>query len=268
MSGMRGQVIVLPGVKAPDAPGAVKLQLSSADVVASSMASLHRVMSPKSLVSLTNGGVAGYCRVSGEALIQKGSVPSVLRLVKVGSKPALGLSYNLGLAGLAFQPGSASKSYTQVAVVSVADPTDRVNFLFTFTDDTAISSTLRYDITTASPSQKVFVCYGSSNNPPHAEVARPAGTWAVVIVDYDDESRKVSIAVNQVDSFVENLKSVNHPVVDTSYFEVGYHASANGLRDAKVGDVYIFNESLRLNVAGMAQLGQLVAALKAEYGIA
>ena len=109
--------------------------------------------------------------------------------------------------------------------------------------------------------------YGSSNSPAHAEADRPAGTWAVVVVDYDDVSRKVSIAVNQADTFAEQVKSVNHPVEASSYFEVGYHGSVNGLRASKVGDVYIFNQSLRTSPTGQAKLSQLVAALKAEYSI-
>jgi hypothetical protein len=264
---MRGQLIVLPGVKAPETAGAVRLNVSSADRIVAGMPFIHRAMSPKSLTALPGGGVSGYCRVTGEPLIQKGAVPSVLQLESIGGKPALSLSNTLGLAALAFQPGSAVKSYTQVIVVSVTDPTDRVNFLFSYTDDTPIATVLRYDITTASPDVKKLCAYGSNNNPPHAEVARPAGTWAVVVVDYDDVTRKVSTAVNQAAAFIETVKSVNHPVVASSYFEVGYHGSANGLRAAKVGDLFIFNQSLRNSATGLAQLGHLVAALKTEYGI-
>lgn len=264
---MRGQLIVLPGVSAPAAPGAVKLNISAADRVAATMPYMHRAMSPKSLMALPGGGVSGFCRVTGESLIQKGAVPSALRLTTVDSKPALALNNVLGLGALAFQPGSASKSYTQVILVSVADPTFRVNFLFSYTDETPIASVLRYDITTASPEANRLVAYGSSNNPPHAETIRPAGNWAVVVVDYDDTTRKVSLAVNQVGEFTETVKPVNHPVVDTSYFEIGYHGSVNGLRDAKVGDLYVFNQSLRNSPASMVKLSQLVAALKAEYGI-
>lgn len=265
---MRGQLIVLPGVSAPAAPGAVKLNISAADRVAATMPYMHRAMSPKSLVALPGGGVSGFCRVTGEALIQKGAVPSVLKLDTVGGKPALALSNTAaGLGALAFQPGSGSKSYTQVAVVSVSDPTDRVNFLFSYTGETPIATVLRYDITVGSPTTKKLIAYGSSNNPAHAEIDRPAGTWAVVVVDYDDVTRKVSIAVNQAETFVEQIKSVNHPVVAESYFEVGYHGSVNGLRAAKVGDVYIFNQSLRTSPTGLAKLSQLVAALKTEYVI-
>lgn len=263
---IRGQQIVLP-IQAPNAPGAVKLNISPADRIVTGMSFIHRAMQPKSLTALSGGGVSGYCRASGEPLIQKGADPSVLKLEIVGGKPALAFSNYFGVGSLAFQPGSASKSYTQVIVVSVSDPTDRVNFLFSYTDETPIASVLRYDITSDSPDAKKFIAYGSSNNPAHAAADRPAGTWAVVVVDYDDVTRKVSIAVNQVDTFAEQIKSVNHPVEAESYFEVGYHGSSNGLRDAKVGDLYVFNQSLRNSPASMAKLSQLVAALKTEYGI-
>lgn len=265
---IRGQHIALP-IQAPNAPGMVKLNISPADRIVAGMANLHRAMQPKSLVALPGGGVAGNCRVTGEPFIQKGAVPSVLKLDTVGGKPALALSNTAaGLGALAFQPGSGSKSYTQVAVISVSDPTDRVNFLFSYTGETPIATVLRYDITAGSPTTKKLIAYGSNNNPAHAEIDRPAGTWAVVVVDYDDVTRKVSIAVNQAVTFVEQIKSVNHPVVAESYFEVGYHGSVNGLRAAKVGDVYIFNQSLRTSATGLAKLSQLVAALKTEYAIA
>ena len=142
---IRGQQIVLP-IQAPNAPGAVKLNISPADRIVTGMSFIHRAMQPKSLTALSGGGVSGYCRASGEPLIQKGADPSVLKLEIVGGKPALAFSNYFGVGSLAFQPGSASKSYTQVIVVNVSDPTDRVNFLFSYTDETPIASVLRYDI--------------------------------------------------------------------------------------------------------------------------
>ena len=265
---LRGQLIVLSGVQSPAAPGAVKLNVSPADRIASTMPYIHRAMAPKSLVALAGGGVAGNCRVTGEVLLQKGASPSALQLTLIEGKPALGFSTANVLCALAFQPGSATASYTLVMLVAIAEPTGRLNFMVTYTDETPISTVLRYDITSASPEVNRLVAYGSSNSPPHAETPRPAGAWAVVVVDYDDATRKVSIAANQVDSFVENTKTVNHPVTENSYFEIGYHGSGNSLRSAKVGDTYLFNQSLRSSPTAMAKLAQMVAALKAEYGIA
>lgn len=265
---LRGQLIVLPGVQAPAAPGAVKLNVSAADRIASSMPYIHRAMAPKSLVALPEGGVSGNCRVTGEKLLQKGSSPSVLRLSTVGGKPALGFSADNSLGALAFQPGSLPASYTVVMLISITEPTDRLNFMMAYTGDAAIATVLRYDITTASPEVKRLVAYGSTNSPPHAEATRPAGTWAVAIVDYDDTTKKVSIAVNQVESFAENTKTTGSAAGAESYLEIGYHGSGNSLRTAKVGDTFVFNRSLRTSPTNLALLAQLVAALKTEYGIA
>ncbi|MCE5976632.1 hypothetical protein [Pseudomonas sp. JR33AA] len=265
---LRGQLIVLPGIQAPAAPGAVKLNVSAADRIASSMPYIHRAMAPKSLVALPEGGVSGYCRVTGEKLLQKGSSPSVLRLSIVGGKPALGFSADDSLGSLAFQPGSMPTSYTVVMLVSITEPTNRLNFMMGYTGETAIATVLRYDTTTASPEVKRLIAYGSTNSAPYAETPRPAGTWAIVVVDYDDATKKVSIAVNQVDTFVENTKSTASAAAADSYLEIGYHGSGNSLRLAKVGDTFVFNRSLRTSPTNLAQLAQLVAALKTEYGIA
>lgn len=265
---LRGQLVILPGVQAPAAPGAVKLNVSAADRIASTMPYIHRAMAPKSLIALAEGGVSGNCRVTGEKLVQKGASPSPLRLSTVGGKPALGFVADNSLGGLAFQPGSATASYTAVMVIAITEPTERLNFMMTYTGEAATSTVLRYDITTASPEVKRLVAYGSNNNPPHAEAVRPPGIWAVAVVDYDDTTKKVSIAVNQVDTFAENTKTVGHAVAADSFFEVGYHGSGNSLRSAKVGDVYLFNQSLRTSPTGLAKLAQMVAALKAEYAIA
>lgn len=267
---IRGQHIVLEDVDAPVAPGAVQLLVSPADRIVSTMPHIWRVMAPKSLTPLATGGVEGYCRVTGQRLILKGTEPFTLRVEKLAGKPVLSQANTLYPASLAFQPGSATKSYTLVIVVSITDPTDRLNFMMTYSggeNDQPISSLLRYDITDTSQGVKKLIAYGSNNNPAHASVFRPEGTFAVVVVDYNDDTRTVSIAVNQADSFIEQVKSVNHPVTSDSYFEVGYHGSVNSLRAAKVGDVYLFNESLRTSPAAMVKLKEVVAALKTEYGI-
>jgi hypothetical protein len=267
---IRGQHIVLEDVDAPVAPGAVQLLVSPADRIVSTMPYIWRVMAPKSLTQLATGGVEGYCRVTGQRLIQKGAEPFTLRVEKFAGKPVLSQANTLYQAALTFQPGSATKSYTLVMVVSIADPTDRLNFMMSYSggqNDVPIATVLRYDITTDSPEAKKLVAYGSSNSPAHASVFRPQGNFAVVVVDYNDDTRTVSIAVNQVDAFIEQVKSVNHPVTSDSYFEVGYHGSVNSLRAAKVGDVYLFNESLRTSPAAMVKLKEVVAALKTEYGI-
>jgi hypothetical protein len=265
---LRGQLIVLSGVQAAAAPGAVKLKISAADRIASTMPYIHRVMSPKSLVSLPEGGVSGYCRVTGEKLLQKGASPSVLRVTTVAGKPALGFSADDSLGALAFQPGSLPNSYTVVMLVSIAEPTGRLNFMMGYTGDTPISTVLRYDTTNASPDVKRLLAYGSTNSAPLAETARPAGAWAVAIIDYDDVTKKVSIATNQVDAFAEATKAIASAATDESYLEIGYHGSGNGLRTSKVGDTYVFSQSMRNSPTGLAQLKQLVAALKTEYGIA
>lgn len=265
---MRGQLVVLD-IIAPAAPGSVKLLISPAELVASDMAGFTHSMSPKSAEAVPGGGVNAYCRVSGMKLVQKGVDKFALKLATVKGKPALTLSNYNGVSSLAFPEGSASKSYTVVMMVHIPDPaTYRLNFMTAFTDETAIATVLRYDITTASPTVNRLLAYGNAVNPPQAEIEHSVAGWAAVVVDYDDLTRKVSIAVNGVGNFSEMIKAQNSAVGDRSYFEVGYHASSNGLRLAGVGDVFIFNKSMRADPSGMEQLVRLVDALKAEYVVA
>lgn len=266
---MRGQLVVLD-IIAPAAPGSVKLLLSPAELVASSMAGLTHSMSPKSAEAVLGGGVNAWCRVSGKKLVQKGVNQTSLKLATVEGKPAVGLTSYIGAASLAFPEGSASsKSYSVVMAVHIPDPaTARLNFITAFTDETAIATVLRYDITTASPTENRLLAYGNNVNPPQAEIAHPVAGWAVVVVDYDDLSRKVSIAVNGIDDFAEMIKAGNSMAEENSYFELGYHASSNGLRFASVGDTFIFDKSLRADPNGMAELGRMVDELKAEYNVA
>ncbi|RUT30842.1 hypothetical protein WG29040_23165 [Pseudomonas sp. PAMC 29040] len=265
---MRGQLVVLD-IIAPAAPGSVKLLLSPAELVASGMAGFTHSMSPKSAEAVSGGGVSAYCRVSGKKLVQKGRDQFGLKLATVEGKPALGLTSYTGVSSLAFPEGSASKSYTVVMMVHIPDPaTARLNFMTAFTDETAIATVLRYDITTASPTVNRLLAYGNAVNPPQAEIAHSVAGWAAVVVDYDDLTRTVSIAVNGVGDFSEIIKAQNSLADEHSYLEVGYHSSSNGLRLASVGDVFIFNKSLRADPSGMVQLGHLVNELKAEYSVA
>lgn len=264
-----GQLIVLDGVKVPVVTGATKLDVSPADRIVAGMPQIHRVMSPKSLSSLAEGGVSGNCRVTGEAFVLKGTLPSPLRKEVYLGKPALGFAVDDMLSSMAFQPGSLTKSYTAVAVVAIPDVTNRVNILMGYTGESAIITGIRYDITVDSPVDKRLIAMGSGNNAPHAEFVKPVGAgWAVVIADYDDATRKVSIAVNQTVTFDQDIKTVGSTATAESYFTVGYHGSVHGLRTSKVGDMYIFDQSLRGDAKAMVELTKLVAALKTEYGIA
>lgn len=263
---MLGQMIILP-ITAPDAPGAVRLKISDADVIAASMPNLSRMMSPKNLTKLPGGGVSGNCQVSGQTFIQKG--PQNLMTVNlIGGKPALGFTKINSAGALAWQPGSASQSYTLVTLINQPDPAGRCDhFTMASGAGIALSTPLRYFPDGVGTANK-FISYGADINNPFSSVDRPSGDWAVLIVDYDDYSRTTRLAVNSLSSFSESTRSTASDVDSTSYVQIGYAGSSSSLRNSNVGDTYYFNDSLLRNTTvNLPKLQALVDALKIEYGI-
>ncbi|MFJ2449014.1 DUF2280 domain-containing protein [Pseudomonas sp. NPDC087626] len=90
--------------------------------------------------------------------------------------------------------------------------------------------------------------------------------WNVVVIDFNNETRVLSVSVNQVTTFTAVLKSTPAAFAPTSYLEVGYHPGA-ALLNSKLGDLYTFNDSLLKAELGRLQLADLVIALKAYYVI-
>lgn len=262
---MLGQMIILP-IIAPDAPGAVRLNISDADVIVASMPNLSRMMSPKNLVAASGGGVSGYCQVSGEPFIQKGSQTN-MTVRPVAGKPALGFA-NINAAGsLAWQPGSAAKSFTLVMLVNQPAAAGRCDYFTVATEgDIALSTPLRY-FPDGVGTTNMVISYGAGVSAPLSAVERPDGDWFVAIVDYDDFSRTTRLAVNQLDTFVESTRSTPNGANDTSYIQVGYAGSSSSLRNSNIGDVYYFDDSLLRSDVNLPKLTALVNALKIEYGI-
>ena len=91
--------------------------------------------------------------------------------------------------------------------------------------------------------------------------------WNVVVIDFNNETRLLSVSVNQVTTFAAVLKSTPAAFAPTSYLEVGYHPGA-ALLNSKLGDLYAFNDSLLKTELGRLQLADLVTALKVYYVIA
>lgn len=271
---MTGQVIILPGVVAAASLGAPRIDMNASDVVAARIASLKHVVSPRSLVTLPGGGVSGRCRATGLALVPKGTV-TALQLSDVAGKRALGLSA-ITSAGLGLPPGSRTASYTTVVAVTISQAD---------IDSTTLSASPRfiggYDAA-GTHNLTVLQYYGAAGNPPNiftangsgdssspfAKAARPNGTWVIAVVDFNNDTKTVSLSLNQADTFATLAKAEPHAPGATDYLEIGsHHVVASGLRTSRVGDLYTFSNSLLATDPGRQQLKDLVAALKTEYGI-
>jgi len=266
---MAGQFIKLNGVTAASTGGAPRITMSEADAAALRVPSLHHVVSASSLTA-SAAGVSGNCRKTGKALVPKG-VATALQLRTVAGHVGVGLAA-ASAAGLALPAGSATASYTAVATIqlSTADiaAASAVNALSTFTAANTLAATVLryYGAGSASPSDK-FVAYGSDSVLSGAPiVARPAGDWVVVALDFNDNTMTAAVSVNG-GAFVTSQRTGRHaPGVD-GQFEIGYHLSASSLRGTMVGELYLFNDSLLSSPLGKAQLEAVVAGLKSDYGI-
>lgn len=266
---MAGQLIVLPGVTAAASASAPRIDMNTPDTVAAKIVALKHIVSARSLVPLVGGGVSGRCRNTGAVLSVKGSQPVNMNLGLVAGKTGLG---GAGYSALALPPGSLTSSYTMVFAValSAADIAGNaiVNPLSGFAGNDAYSSVLaRYygkgDVTRANLMRSAPFAGGAV-----AGLAMPAGAWAIVVVDYDNNTRTASISVNQANSFSTSVMAASFAPDPSSYLTIGYPLDANGLRTSKVGDLYTFSDSVLRTEFGRLQIAELVAALKTEYSIA
>ncbi|WP_023389753.1 hypothetical protein [Pseudomonas putida] len=271
---MAGQVIVLPGVTAAASAGAPRINMNAADIAASKVVSLKHVVSARSLTAAPGGGVVGRCRNTGANLTPKGTGQALLGVTSLAGRSALGLTAS-GSAGLALPAGSLTNSFTYVTAVYLGATdiagSSAINFLAGFdAADAYITASLRYyGQAYASPVSRAdkFSSFSPQTSTPGADGAGAVAGWNVVTVDFNNDSRILSIAVNQAVTFAAVLKPTPAGYASSSYLEVGYHLG-NALLNSKFGDLYTFSDSLLKSDLGKAQLSDLVAALKAYYSIA
>lgn len=271
---MQGQRIVLNiDTQAPAA--APRIDMNSADDIAVKIRALKHAVSARQLTEVSGGGVSGRCRLTGLPLVPKGAGASSLQLTTVAGMRALGLS-TIVAASLGLPAGSQTASYTMVAAVAIgqADIDSASNSASPIlvggsnASDAVNLNVLQYFGAVGTP-PNIFTSRGSGTSSPFASVVRPAGSWVVVVVDYNNDTKVVSIAVNQAAKFATATKATSHVPGPSDYLEIGNHASpTNSLRASKVGDLYTFDSSMLATDLGKSQLVSLVAALKTEYAIA
>ncbi|WP_339545152.1 hypothetical protein [Pseudomonas sp. RA_35y_Pfl2_P32] len=266
---MAGQMIVLP-ITVAAAAGAPRIDMSIPDFIAGKVGSLKHVVSARSLTAAPGGGVAGRCRATGLPLIPRGASAATLALYEIAGKAALGIN-GPGSAGLGLPADSLTSSFTFVMAISLnsADAlgTYPINFLSGFdAAGTYISALTRaYGIAASLNANKIGANTGTLGT--FAFATPPSGNWGVLVVDYNNATRVLSVSVNQAATFVAVTMPASYAPPAGSYVEIGYHIDTSSIRNSKMGDLYTFSDSLLRTELGKAQLTDLVAALKAEYSI-
>lgn len=266
------QRIVL-NISTDASPSAKRIDMTAADGVAVKIASLKHVASPRTFVMKPGGGIEAKCRLTSKPMVTKGS-PTALQVEIVAGKPALAVNTaSAGLVGLAFPAGSLTESYTIIYMVNVGAEAqslpDASNLLSGF--DAAnvwLSNPLRYNGARATPADVFSSRGGDRASPKTPTVPRVAGDWNLIVVDWNNTTRNVSIGVNSSTAISSAIRSDGRIPASTDYLEIGYHLTASGLHGSKVGDVFTFSSSLLSTPLGVQQAAALVAALKTEYGIA
>lgn len=268
---MYGQMVVLDGVTAAAAAGAPRVNMNAADIVATKISTLKHAVGARSLSAAPAGGVTGRCRWTGAPLVSKGNAAVNLAVTEVAGRLGLGIN-GTGSAGLALPAGSLTSSFTLVAAVNL-NATDAagnypVNFLSGFdSSDVYISGLLRaYGAASSVFPSRIGSNTGISGTWSFAN--SPAAGWAIVVIDYNNATRTMSVSVNQAATFTVATMPANYAPAAGSYIEVGYHIDASSIRNSKLGDLYTFSDSLLKTDLGKSQLTELVAAMKTYYSIA
>ena len=267
---MAGQMIVLP-ITVAAAAGAPRVNMNAPDAIAGKVASLKHVVSARSFVAAPGGGVSGRCRATGLPLIPKGALAANLALYEIAGKAALGINGS-GSAGLGLPADSLTSSFTFVMAINLnsadAQGTSLINFLSGFdSTGTYISGLTRaYGTGSSLNGNKIGANTGTLGT--WAFAALPTSNWGVVVVDYNNATREMSISVNQAATFVATTMPVSYSPPAGSYLEIGYHIDASSIRKSQMGDLYTFNDSLLRTELGKTQLSNLVDALKVDYSIA
>jgi hypothetical protein len=119
---------------------------------------------------------------------------------------------------------------------------------------------LRYDgaTSTGTPIAGQLRASTSASNASAFPLPRPAGDWAVVITDYSNLTKTISIAVNQVSSFATDVMAAE---LAPAWFLPRNWLLDSRLRNFKVGDLYTLSDSLLRLDPGKIQLAELAAAL-------
>lgn len=268
---MYGQMVVLDGVTAAAAAGAPRVNMNAADIVATKISTLKHAVGARSLSAAPAGGVTGRCRWTGASLMSKGSAAVNLAVTEIAGRLGLGIN-GTGSAGLALPADSLTSSFTLVAAVNL-NATDAagnyvINFLSGFDPSGVyISGLLRaYGAAAATYPGKIGSNTGITGTWSFAN--SPASGWAIVVVDYNNATRTMSVSVNQTTTFTVATMPASYTPPAGSYIEVGYHIDASSIRQSKLGDLYTFSDSLLKTDLGKSQLAELVASMKTYYSIA
>lgn len=268
---MFGQMVVLEGVTAAAAPGAPRINMNAPDIIATKIASLKHALGAREILPAPGGGVVGRCRWTGALLTSKGTSANTLTLSEIAGRSALSIN-GAGRAGLALPPGSLTSSYTMVAAVNLAAVDLAGNYITNVlsgfdSSDTYISALQRaYGATSGGANAgKLISSPLAGGTFPSASL--PAPGWAVLVTDYDNSSRLVSVSINQVSSFGTLTLPGTFVPPSGSYVEVGYHLDPSSLRNSSLGDLYTFSDSLLKTDLGKSQLVELIAAMKTYYSI-
>jgi len=268
---MAGQMIVLPGVTAAAGPSAPRVNINTPDTIAARMPTIKHAVAARSLSAAPGGGVIGRCRVTGSPLVAKGSAAASLTITEIAGRLGLGFS-TPGAAGLALPAGSITQSFTLVAAINLS-ATDAagnypINLLSGFDGaDAYISGLLRaYGAASSVFPGKIGSNTGTSGTWSFANL--PAAGWAIVVIDYNNSTRVMSVAINQSASFTVATMPATYAPSAGSYVEIGYHVASQSLQNSKLGDLYTFSDSLLKTDLGKSQLAELVTSMKTYYSIA
>lgn len=135
-------------------------------------------------------------------------------------------------------------------------------------DDTYLNIMLRWYGAESPTTPGMLAASTTTGQPVNTSGPTVADTWAIVVVDYNNDTRRISISLNQAKNFISGVKATDYAPAANSYLAIGYHIGSESLRSARVGDLYTFSDSLLRTDLGRLQLSALVAELKTEYGIA
>ncbi|RGE46970.1 hypothetical protein DZC30_00760 [Comamonas testosteroni] len=267
---MPGQLIILPGVNAGGNGGA-RIDMNTADQIAARMPDLKHVISARSLKANVGGGISGRCRATGALLLNTGSAASTLTIKQLGSRPAIGQSAN-GAAALSLPNGTATASYCAVMAIYMGvdskTGTAVTNWLNTIKSNTLLGTMARtYSQVNSTNTDLTVSCGGDSGSPIASVPNQAAGTWGVVVADWNDDTGIVSLSLNG-GAYVTATKTTKHLVDANTAVTIGYPLTASSLRDSGVGDLYLFSASQLASSYGKGRIADLVAALKSQYGVA
>ena len=225
---------------------------------------------------MSGQGLTGRCRVSLEALASIGSGAANMAVVSRAGHLGIGTSVLSTQAGLKLPDKSATSSYTIVAAFNIGASTGSSytttrQLLNGFGADNVIANQMLTASGAANPTEMYkskLLSVGIGTLSPFSIVNMPpSNTWGVVAIDFNNVTGVVSLSLDGVTwSDVQRIAGGN-TIGGTGYVALGMPFATNGLTDNLVGDVFVFGESLRAQ-AGDAVITSLIAAMKADYGIA